>query len=240
MTLDVLAVSPHPDDVELGCGGTLTTLTDKGYKVGIADLTDALLSTRGDERTRTDEAEKAASIMGISKRYRLGFSEGAIQSDSQNVSKMVSLIRRTCPHVIFGPWESDRHPDHADSSRLVQTASFWAGVGKYGDNQPPHRPHRIIYYFLHWVGPVSFVAPISSAFDRKLKAVRAYSSQFFALPGEKPLTYISRPEFIEKMISRARYFGSQIGEEYGEAFYVREMNRVADPVEWVNEQGIVG
>lgn len=241
MNLDILAIGAHPDDIELGCAGTLVTLVDQGYRVGLADLTDAVLATRGDRDTRSKEAENARRIIGASKRYRLGFREASIfDPNTDNLYRMVSLIRRTCPYVILAPYWEDRHPDHVDASKLVQSAVFWSGVAKFGDNQPPHRPHRVLYYFTHYEGPASLVIDISTTFDRKLKAVRSYHSQFQPQLGSEQMTYISRPEFLEKIISRARYYGSRIGAEYGEPLYVREMNRVEDLMSWANGQGVTG
>ncbi|MDP8237916.1 MAG: bacillithiol biosynthesis deacetylase BshB1 [Candidatus Hatepunaea meridiana] len=240
MTLDVLAIGAHTDDVELGCGGTLISLKDSGYRTGIADLTDGLLATRGDEETRMREARIAAKIIGAEERFQLHFNEGSILSDPMNIYNLATLIRRTRPLMILAPYWEDRHPDHIDASRLIQTASFWSGVSKYGDKLPPYRPHRILFYHIHWEGPVSLVVDISSTFDLKLKAVRSYRSQFLPQAGSDKMTYISRPEFLEKLISRARYYGSLIGAEYGEPFFVREMNRVEDLMKWAGEQGVVG
>ncbi len=240
MTLDVLAIGAHPDDVEIGCSGTLIDLSDRGYKIGVADLTDANLSTRGDQISRREEAENATTVMNISKRYRLGFEESTINSAPDNLTELVGLIREVKPHVLIAPYWKDRHPDHIDASKLTHAAVFWAGVSRYGNDKPPHRPHRVLYYFLHTEGPVSFVVDITSSFDRKLKAVRSYKSQFLPQPGDTQLTYISRPEFLENLISRARYYGSKIGVEYGEPFYTREMNKVEDVVSWANDQGVVG
>jgi bacillithiol biosynthesis deacetylase BshB1 len=240
MILDVLAVGAHPDDVELGCGGTLINLHDAGYRAGVVDLTDAALSTRGDVENRRKEADAAANLMGISERFRLGLKETSILSHSDSVLELVSLIRKYRPHIMLAPYWEDRHPDHADASQLVQRAAFWAGVSKFGDAQPPHRPHRIVYYFIHTMGPVSFAVDISSVFDRKLRVVRAFRSQFLPQPGSDSMTFISRPEFLESLISRARFYGAQIGAEYAEPFHVRELSRVEDLVGWAGIQGVVG
>lgn len=240
MAVDILAVGAHPDDVELGCGGTLINMVDSGYRVGIADLTEALLATRGDIDTRIKETQTALEIIGAVERVQLGFFEGSILSNPDNIHQLVNLIRRTQPHLLLAPYWEDRHPDHVDASKLVQTAAFWSGVSRYGDRQPPHRPHRIVFYFIHREGPISFVMDISATFDRKLKAIRSYHSQFHPQPGNEKMTYISRPEFLEKLISRARYYGSLIGAEYGEPFHVREMNRVEDLMAWAGGQGVVG
>ena len=215
MALDVLAFGSHPDDVELGCGGALINLVDRDYKVGIVDLTEALLSTHGNQETRRREARDGCEIIGAEERIQMGFFEGSLDNKSAYLYKLVSVIRRYRPLLVFAPWKEDRHPDHGDTSKIIHEAVFWAGVAKYGDNQSPHRPHRVINYFIHWEGPVSLVVDISGCFDRKLKAIRAYRSQFLPQPGSGRMTYISRPEFLEKLISRARYYGSKIGAEYG-------------------------
>ncbi|MCF7810937.1 bacillithiol biosynthesis deacetylase BshB1 [bacterium] len=240
MVFDALAIGAHADDVELGCGGTLINLTDKGYLVAIADLTEALLATRGDAETRVKENTVAAEIMGVRERFQLGFKEGSIATGANNLIELTSLIRKTKPYILFAPYWEDRHPDHVDASKLIQSAAFWSGIAKFGDNQPPHRPHRIFYYFTHWEGPVSLSVDISAAFDRKLKAIRSYRSQFSPHLGNERMTYISRPEFLEKLISRARYFGSKTGVEYGEPFFLRDMNRIEDAMAWAGEQGVIG
>lgn len=240
MTLDAIAFAPHPDDVELGCSGSLVNLIDRGYRVAIADLTEARLATGGDPVTRATEAEAARAILGVQKRYQLKLFEGSLNPDNTTLPAIVSLIRATKPYIVFAPYWEDRHPDHRDGSRLIQAACFWSGVAKFGDDQPPHRPHRILYYFLHWDGPVSAVVDISSSFNRKLSAIRAYHSQFSVLPGEREMTYISRPEFLERVINRARYYGSLIGAEYGEPLYSREMMRLEDLMAWAGSQGAVG
>jgi len=240
MNLDILAFGPHPDDVEIACSGTLIHQVDEGYKVGLVELTKARLATGGDPVTRNDESEAAMEIMGIRKRFQLDMIEGALHPTMDNLYRIVRLIRKTRPHLILAPYWDDRHPDHSVASNLIKEACFWSGVQKFGDNQLPHRPHRLIYYFLHWEGPVSFVVDISSTFDRKLKAIRSYHSQFLALPSDRSLTYISRPEFLEKIINRARYYGSLIGAEYGEPFCVKEMNRLENIMDWADTQGIVG
>ncbi len=246
MTYDILAIGPHPDDIELSCGGTIITMADNNYRVGIVDLTDANLSTRGNVEQRRQEADEAAKIMGVSKRFRLSLSEGALTPTPDNLKPLIKVIRQARPQIVLCPYWDDRHPDHVDASRLVQSACFWAGIAKYEVNGTddqilaPHRPHRVLYYFLHWEGPTSLVVDISSAFDRKLQTIRAFHSQFFARPSQDPVTYISRPEFLEKVINRARHFGSQIGTEYGEPFHVRETNQINDIVAWADSQGIVG
>ncbi|MBT7616841.1 MAG: bacillithiol biosynthesis deacetylase BshB1 [Calditrichaeota bacterium] len=240
MNFDIMAVSPHPDDVEIGCSGTLIQLIDEGYRVCTVEVTNAVLATGGDLKIRNEEAEASRLVMGAQKRFKMDMKEGELFPTTDNLYRLVSLIRKTRPHIVLAPYFEDRHPDHVATSKLMKAACFWSGVSKYGDNQAPHRPHRLVYYFLHWEGPISFIVDISATFDRKLQAIRAYHSQFLTMPSDRSMTYISRPEFLEKVINRARNYGSQIGVEYGEAFYTREVNRVDNLMTWADTQGVVG
>ncbi len=240
MTCDVLAIGAHPDDIELGVGGTLALLARQGYNCALLDLTRAGLSTRGDVVTRAKEASAAAALLGAKGRINLDLNEGSLLTDPKGLYKLVSAIRELRPKLILAPYFEDRHPDHGDASELVQKAYFWAGASKYGDDQPPHRPGRVAYYFCHREGPCSMVVDVSETFETKLASVRAYGSQFDTLSGETPNTYISRPEFMERVKNRARYYGMQIGAAYGEPLFVRETQRIIDLMKWTSEQGDVG
>jgi len=142
--------------------------------------------------------------------------------------------------LILAPIFEDRHPDHGDASTLVQKAYFWAGTAKFGDDQAPYRPHRVAFYFCHREGPYSMVVDVSDTFEVKLDSVRAYRSQFSLDAGETANTYISRPEFLDRIINRGRYYGMQIGVAYGEPLYAREMHRIPDLMKWTEDQGDVG
>jgi len=240
MTCDVLAVGAHPDDIELGVGGTLALLAKQGYNHVLVDLTRAGLSTRGDIVTREVEAGEAARVLGAKERRNLELFEGSLLTDPNGLYRLVSAIREFRPRLILAPYFEDRHPDHGDASTLVQKAYFWAGAEKFGDDQPPFRPERVAYYFCHREGPFSLVVDVSETFETKLESVKAYHSQFSLQPGESPNTYISRPEFFDRVINRALYFGTQIGVKYGEPLYVRETHRVSDLMKWTEEQGDVG
>lgn len=240
MTCDVLAVGAHPDDVELGIGGTLAKLAMQGYSVILLDLTRARLSTRGDIVTREQEAAKAAEILGAKGRINLDLMEGSLLTDPNGLQKLVSTIRNLRPKLVLAPYFEDRHPDHGDASTLVQKAYFWAGVTKFGDDQPPFRPHRVAYYFCHREGPCSMVVDVSETFETKLASVRAYRSQFNLEEGETANTFLSRPEFIDRVVSRSKNYGMQIGVAYGEPLFVREMNSVPDLMKWTKDQGDVG
>lgn len=240
MTCNVLAVGAHPDDIELGVGGSLALLVRQGYRVVLLDLTRAALSTRGDVITREKEASDAAEILGAGDRINLELHEGSLLADPNGLQRLVSVIRKLRPELILAPHFEDRHPDHGDASILVQKAYFWAGAAKFGDDNPPFRPRRVASYFCHREAAYSMVVDVSETFDVKLASVRAYRSQFSTAADETPNTYISRPEFLDRIINRAKYYGMQIGAEYGEPLFVREPHRVSDLMNWVAGQGDVG
>jgi len=237
--LDALAIGAHADDVELGCGGTLALLAEKGYRTGILDITDAALSTRGDIATRAAEAALAAEILKA-ERWNLGARESAIYPDAGNLEHLVQLLRATRPTLLIVHYETDRHPDHSAVSRLTREAVFWAGVIKFSPGLEPHRPRRVFHYFAHIEGPVSLIVDVSRHHAQKMAAVCAYRSQFFTASGEAPDTFISRPEFMDRVETRARHYGDMIGVRYGEAFHVREAIRIENPIEWTLRQGDLG
>ncbi|MBM3327534.1 MAG: bacillithiol biosynthesis deacetylase BshB1 [Calditrichaeota bacterium] len=237
--IDLLALGAHSDDVELGCGGTVAALAHKGYNCAIVDVTEAALSTRGNILTRQEEAACAAHILGAL-RYNLQAQESQIYPNFDNLLSLVSLIRALKPKLMLTHYWEDRHPDHIAVSRLTQEAVFWAGVAKFGDDHPPHRPRRLGYYFARLETIPTLIVDISDTFDTKMAAVRAYRSQFFPDPDETPNTFISRPEFLDRITTRARGWGDKISARYGEAFLFREVTRVSDLMKWNLEQGDLG
>ncbi len=235
----LIAIGAHSDDAELGCGGTLVSLVRKDYRCLIVDITAAALSTRGDIETRRIESIKAAEILGV-KRINLNAQESVIYPNFDNLLKLVGIIRKYKPQLVLTHYWEDRHPDHIATSRLTQDAVFWAGIGKFGDNQSPHRPRRLGYYFARYEVVPTIIVDISDVFEIKMEAVRAYRSQFFLNPDEVPNTFISRPEFLERINNRARWWGDKIAARYGEAFLFREITRVEDIIKWNSEQGDLG
>ena len=231
--LDVLAIGPHRDDVELCCGGTLVRLVDLGHRVGIADLTEGEMGTRGTAEQRAEEAACAARVMGVSYRVNLGLPDGNIQPTPEATDAIIRLIRATRPVLVLCPRPDEgRHPDHGAVGRLVPEAAFRAGFRKWETGQPHHRPLRIINYMMHTMFVPTFVVDISDQWERKLEAIRCYKSQL-GVPGassEEEQTYISSPQFLDMIEARARYFGSQIAATYGEPFFQRETVRIDDPM----------
>ena len=214
--LDILAFAPHPDDVELGCGGSLIAAADKGWRVAVADLTAGELSSRGTLEQRERETERATELLGLTARYSLGLPDGGIGTHPDHRMPIIDVVRQTRPRIVLTPYWEDRHPDHYRSSGLVREACFFAGVGKIGDGKP-YRPPLLYYYLLHTPFSPSFIMDVSSVWERRMAAVRAYESQFMAAE-KTATTALSRPGFLRALEARAVWFGWMIGANYGEPF----------------------
>ena len=227
MTLDVLVFAAHPDDAELSMGGTISKLTKAKYKIGIVDLTKGELGTRGNEQTRKKEAALADKILKVSVRINLGIPDGNIQRNKDNLLGIVRAIRKYRPKIIFAPYFNDRHPDHHDTSVLVKEAMFTTGLSKVstsesGMQQKAFRPKKLFYYMQTYTFEPSFIVDISDSFEQKMKAVKAFKTQFYDPNSKEPETFISRPEFFNYLIARSQFYGFQIGKHYGEPFYCEE------------------
>ncbi len=227
MTLDVLVFAAHPDDAELSMGGTIAKLTKDSYKVGIVDLTKGELGTRGNEKTRQTEAAKADKILNVSVRRNLGIPDGDIQRTKENLMLVIREIRKFKPKIIFAPYFNDRHPDHHDASVLVKEAMFSTGLPKVKTfdkkiDQKAYRPKKLFYYMQTYTFEPTFIVDISDSFETKLKSIKAFKTQFFNPESKEPETFISRPEFLDYLISRSQFYGFQIGKHYGEPFYCEE------------------
>jgi bacillithiol biosynthesis deacetylase BshB1 len=216
-SLDILTFAPHPDDAEIGCGGSLIRAVDQGLRVAVADLTDGEMGSRGTSDSRARERQRAAELLGLKARFSLGLPDSEIGADLSQRIPLIELIRETRPRIVLAPYGEDRHPDHAAASKLVQNACFFAGVLKVGSGKP-HRPERTYYYSLHSPFPPTFVIDVSSTWERKMAAVRAYESQFQHNNGDIE-TALSSPDFMRTLEARAVWFGAMIGVTYGEAFY---------------------
>jgi bacillithiol biosynthesis deacetylase BshB1 len=227
MKLDAIFFAAHPDDVELCCGGTVRKIVKIGKTAGIIDLTKGELSTRGSEQLRAKEASAASKILGIKARENLGLQDGNIENSERNRLKVITLIRYYKPKVIFIPHSIDRHPDHSNANLLVRESAFYSGLSKIksrmdGSNQEAHRPSRIFFYMQTYPFEPSFIVDISNEFKDKVKAISAFKSQFNANGSKDKLTFISDPRFMKYIEARARFYGFQIGADYGEAFYSEE------------------
>jgi len=223
MNLDVLAIGAHPDDVELTCGGTIIKLVKQGRRVGILDLTQGELGTRGDRRIRAQEAAKAAAVMGVALRENLKLPDGNIESSLDNRLALVRAIRTWKPDVLLFPYSVDRHPDHERAHLLCREAWFSAGLQKVrttvrGRSQDPFRP-RAYYHYMQWYEFVpSFIVDVSAEFEQRMETMRAYRSQFYDPASRERETVLSTPEFLEMIRTRLECYGDRIGKKYGEPF----------------------
>lgn len=233
--LDVLAFGAHPDDVELGCGGTIIKLGAEGYATGVVALTRGEMGTRGNAEIRAREFAAAAEAMGVSVHKALDMPDGRVELNMENKLKVIREIRAHRPRIVFAPYWVVRHPDHEAASHIVREASYLAGLKKLDTGQEAYRPFKVMYYQSRFEFSPSFVVDISSAHDKKIEAIRSYASQFDSANRAEygaDETLISRPDFIKRIETRDRQYGTYVGAEFGEPFLVREALRVDDPVEF--------
>ena len=230
MKIDILAFGAHPDDVELSCGGTILKEIHNGKTVGIIDLTKGELGTRGNAQTREIEASNAASILGVSFRNNLSFSDGFIVNDKAHQLEVIKLIRHYQPEIVLCNAIDDRHIDHGVASKLVSDACFLSGLikieTKFLDSeavQAPWRP-KSIYHYIQWK-PLEpdFVVDISDQIDKKMESVMAYSTQFYNPNSQDPETPISSKNFVDSVHYRAADLGRLIGVGYAEGFNVERL-----------------
>jgi len=226
MKLDILAVCAHPDDAELGCGGTLALHSAMGHKTGVVDLTRGELGTRGTVETRHAEATDAAKILGLSIRENLQLKDGFFQNDPEHQLKVITAIRRFRPEIVLTNATYDRHIDHGKGASLTADACFLSGLMKIettwdGERQEAWRP-KAVYHFIQsqFIEP-DFIVDITTTWQQKIDAIRAFKTQFFDPNSKAPETYISTPAFMQMVESRAIEQGHAIGVKYGEGFTVR-------------------
>ena len=227
MNLDVLVFAAHPDDAELSMGGTIARFTSQGLKVGVADLTKAELSTRGNVITRAKETVAASKALKLKVRENLGIKDGGVSSSEDNLTRLITVIRKYKPSIVFAPYFNDRHPDHIDASILVKRAVFSSGLEKFkttiaGKPQTQFRPKKIFYYMQTYIFEPSFIVDISEHFQTKMKSVHCFQSQFHNPVAKKDDTFISKPEFLDYVKARAEFYGFQIRKKFGEPFYCEE------------------
>ena len=225
MKLDILAFGAHPDDVELGCSGTIAKEISLGKKVGIIDLTRGELGTRGSVEIRNNESEAAAKILGVSVRENLDMRDGFFLNDENHQLRIIEIIRKYKPEIVLCNAIDDRHIDHAKGSKLVSDACFLSGLVKIetsidGIQQAAWRP-KLVYHYIQWknIEP-DFVVDITGFIDKKEASILAYSSQFYNPNSEEPETPIATKNFLESIHNRSRELGRLIGTEYAEGFTV--------------------
>lgn len=233
MKLHLLAIGAHPDDVELGCTGTLINHIRKGQKVGILDLTQGELGSRGTIETRYEEANASASLSGISVRENLKMADGFFQNDKEHQLKIIQVLRRYRPDIILANALADRHPDHGKAGRLIADACFLSGLRKIettfeAKSQEAWRPKKIFHYIQDRFTEPDFIVDISESMDLKIDAIKCFKTQFFNDASDDPQTYISAPGFLDKIRNRASQLGHRIGVKYGEGFKLETSLGVGD------------
>jgi bacillithiol biosynthesis deacetylase BshB1 len=227
MKLDIMIFAAHPDDAELSMGGTIARFTSEGIKIGVVDLTKGEMSTRGNIKIRAKETAEATKLLKLKVRENLGLNDGNITLSDNSLKKVIIKIRKYKPSIVFAPFSNDRHPDHINSSILIKHAVFNSGLKKLntiadGESQHHYRPAKIFYYMQTYLFNPSFIVDITDYFNTKMKAVKAFKSQFHDSKLKEEDTFISRPEFLDYVEARAKFYGFQIGKKYGEPFYCEE------------------
>lgn len=224
MKLDILAFAAHPDDVELACSGTLIRHIKKGYTAGIVDLTRGELGTRGTPEIRAEESRNSSAILGISVRENLGMKDGFFIQDEENQLKVIRMIRKYQPEIVFANAVSDRHIDHGRAAKLTADACFLSGLRKIetfdDDNKPqqPWRPKNIYHYIQDNFLKPELIVDITEEWDLKMQSIKAFKSQFYDPASGEPETPISSRDFLEFLAARALNFGRTIGVRYAEGF----------------------
>jgi bacillithiol biosynthesis deacetylase BshB1 len=217
--LDALAIAPHPDDAELGMGGTIVRLIGQGWSVGILDLTDGEPTPLGSPEIRASETAAATSALGLSWRRNLGLPNRSLEPTLLHRRALAGVFREVRPRFLFAPFWEDAHPDHTAATRLVEEARFWSKLSKSDIPGEPFHPARILYYFsvhLRIVERPSFVVDISDQVDAKVQAMRAYRSQLVDNQAA------GKPGVIDSVVDRNRFWGQTVGVRHAEPFASRE------------------
>lgn len=227
MKLDVLAIAAHPDDIELSCASTVYKLTSEGKKVGILDLTQGELGTRGSKEIRSKEAEVSSKILGLSMRMNFKIPDGGIEVNKKNITRVIQIIRHYRPDILLFPHWLERHPDHEHAHKVCREAWFYSGLEKIvtkweGKFQHPHRPAKYFHFMQKYEFQPSFIVDVSKNYDKKKEVLAAFSSQFHNPKSTERETILSSKFFLESVYARDRHFGSLINVEYGEPFYCVE------------------
>jgi len=230
MKLDILVLPVHPDDAELGCAGTILKHIALGHKVGIVDLTKGELGTRGTAEIREQEATKAAEILGLSVRENIGIPDGLFTNTPEYQLKVIESIRKYQPDIIITNAYHDRHPDHGRANELVEASAFLSGLRRIetsfeGKAQDAWRPKMVLHFIQDRYIKPDIIIDVTEYWDKKIESILAYGSQFFNPDWneDEPQTYISSPDFIKIVESRAMEFGKSIQARYGEGFTSRKL-----------------
>jgi len=231
MTLDLLAIAPHPDDVELTCGGTLLKMAAAGYRTGILDLTRGETGTRGTPEIRAREAARAAKILGVQMRRNAGLPDAQLRVSDEYKAIVAEIVRELQPRTVILPYWEGRHPDHYTAATLGYEACFVAGLKNYHVAGEPFRPFKILYAAAYATATPTFAVDITKFYERRRRAILSYASQFTPPKGTpKSKVFLPLDELEERMNFIARNYGRMIGVKYAEGFVVKEVMQVDDVV----------
>jgi len=228
--VDVMAFGAHPDDIELGCGGTLIKLADAGHTVVLVDMVRGELGTRGTPETREAERARAAQMIGAVARENLALEDGNIHTSAESKHRVATVVRKHRPNLVLIPYYKDRHPDHYHTSEVVYEGTFLAGLTRYETGQPSYRPVKVAYYMGWYEFEPTFIVDITDQFERKMEAIYAYSTQFKPDDTSYDQTRLTSPEYHWMLRNRMGYYGSLIGVQYGEGFLIRGQLQVESPL----------
>jgi bacillithiol biosynthesis deacetylase BshB1 len=227
--LDILVIAVHPDDAELGCGGTILKQIALGNKVGIVDLTQGELGSRGSAQIRAQEAAAAAKVLGLSARENLGLADGFFKNDEEHQLKVIAAIRKYQPEIVITNAYHDRHPDHGRASELVVASAFLSGLRRIetitdGEAQKEWRPKLLLHFIQDEYIQPDIIVDVTEHWEQKIESIKAYGSQFYNPAWEEEhKTYISSEDFYPIVEARAREFGKAIGARFGEGFLSKRL-----------------
>jgi bacillithiol biosynthesis deacetylase BshB1 len=230
MQLDFLAFGAHPDDAELFIGGTLAKLSDLGYATGVVDMSRGELGTRGTAAVRGREAREAARILGLAVRENLGLPDGRITVTDAARLSVIRVLRKYRPRIVATHYREDRHPDHVHTGRLVAEAVHHSGLARVRTGQERYRPPVLLYFKLPWNVAPSFVVDVGDWVGRREAAIAAHRSQLYDPASREPATYLSQPDFLERVDSIHAWYGTLVGKRRAEAFHIGEALEISDPV----------
>lgn len=226
MKLDILAIGAHPDDVELSCAGTLMKHIEMGFQVGILDLTEGELGSRGTVESRYQEAADASKIIGVSVRANTQIPDGFFENDKESKLRIIRYLRKWQPEIVLANALEDRHPDHGRAAKLVHEACFLSGLLKIetfdeqGNPQEKWRPKNLYHYIQDHNLTPDFVVDISPYFEQKMEAILAYKTQFYNPDNKGPQTPISSKSFFDFLGAKSRSYGRIINAEHGEGYNI--------------------
>jgi len=229
-SIDILTIAAHPDDIELTCSGTLIKMLDKGYSLGILDLTQGEMGTRGTQEIRAQEAEAARAVIGARFRERLNLGDSRLVASIENRFLLAEKIRLAQPKTVILPYWEGRHPDHYTAATLGYEACYAAGLKRLPIGGEPHRPKKILYASMYWEVRPSFLVDISPYFERKIQAINCFASQFAGDLRDVTELYPAWGKLIDRITTQCKYFGHLMGVNYAEPFVVKELMAVDDIV----------